>query len=447
MSNLPPSPDLSALTQTIRFFKDPFTLTSQCRRELGDLFSLRLLGMGTWVFATEPGHIKEMFKAPPDVLVSGEINAAMLGFMLGKEATFSMDGDAHMKRRKLMLPFFNGKAMLDKIELIRAVTDAELAKLPHGKPFRFGPFAMRISLAVVMHMLFGASTPREIEELTEVFERYAEDGLRSPLLMLPFLQVNLGSWSPWGRILGLRRRAFDAFSQAIADRRADPERFGRNDVASLLCGWRDENGELLSDESIRDEVFNNLFAGHETTAKVLSWSLVCALTHPEVLVKLREELDTVLGDQPIRADNLKSLPYTMAFLEETRRCQPLAPFAGVRRAKQPFQLGDFLIPPGTNIVQGISVLAEREEIFENPQDFVPERFLAGTKPYTWNPFGGGRRMCLGKGLAEVELAVFLTTLLTRFDIELAQPNVERERAGFFFAPSGGLQLKLEPRRR
>ena len=445
ISNLPPSPRMSALTQTIRFFKDPFALTSYCRRELGDLFTLRLLGMGNWVFATEPQHIKEVFKAPPDVLVSGEVNAAMLGFMLGQEATFSMDGDPHLKRRKLMLPFFNGKGLLEKIELIREVTKAELAKIPHGEPFCFGPFAMRISLGVVMHIFFGASPKTEVEELTRVFERYAEDGLRSPLLMLPLLQLNLGRFSPWGRILGLRKRAFDAFARAIASRRASPALFEKGDVASLLCEWRDENGLPLSEESIRDEVFNDLFAGHETTAKVLSWSLVCALSHPQALARLREELDRVLGGGPIRADHLKELPYTMAFLEETRRYQPLAPFAGVRLAKQPFALGGYLIPPGTKVVQGISVLAERQEIFENPEKFEPERFLTGTKPYNWNPFGGGRRMCLGKGLAEVELAVFLATLLTSFDIELAQPSVERERAGFFFAPSHGLKLVIRPR--
>lgn len=444
MTRLPPSPPLSPLTQTFRFYRDPFTLISECRRDLGDLFSLRLLGMGTWVFATTPEHIKEMFKAPPDVLTSGEINAALLGFMLGKDATFSLDGEAHLKRRKLMHPFFNGRAVLEKVDLIRDVTVAELGRFSENEKFPFLPWAMRTSLVVVMTLLFSGSKSEEIEEMTRAFAHYAEGGLRSPLLMMPALQLNLGRFSPWGRILEERRMVFATFDRAIAERLARPEAFG--DVAAALCRWRNDQGEPLSPESIRDEILTDLFAGHETTAKGLAWALECALTRPEILNRLREEIDGVLAGQPITADHLKSLPYCQAFLEETQRIRPLAPFAGIRLVKQPFPLGEYLIPPGTTLVQGLSALGERPEIFEDPTVFRPEHFLGRPpKPFTWNPFGGGRRMCLGKGLAEVELVVFLTTLLSRFDLYLAQPKVDRIRSGFFFAPSEGLLIEARSR--
>ncbi len=442
---LPPFPAISALNQTIRFFKDPFALTSQCRRELGDLFTLHLFGMGKWVFVSSPEHLKEVFKAPPDVLVSGEINSAMLGFLLGKDATFCLDEEKHLERRKLMHPYFNGRAVLEKVDLIRDSTLEELAKWPE-QPFSFLPWAMHTSLAVIMRLVFGASSADELSELTSVFERYSHDGLRSPLLMMPPLQINLGRFSPWGRILEQRREVYATFSRAIAARRAEPELYGDGDIASILCRMQGENGNLLSEESIRDEILTDLFAGHETTAKVLTWAAECALTHPEALAKLRDEVDSALGGEPIRAEHLKQLPYTLAFLEETQRYRPLAPFAGIRLVKSPFQLGDFLLPPGTTVVQCLPLLAQRTEIFAAPDEFEPEHFFERKmKPFTWNPFGGGRRMCLGKGLAEVELAVFLATILSCFEISLAQETVERIRAGFFFAPSHG--LLIEARRR
>lgn len=447
MSNtqLPPFPNISALQQTKRFFKDPFALISDCHRDLGDLFALRLLGMGNWVFVSRPDHIKEVFKAPPDVLVSGEINAKMLGFLLGTDATFSLDGDAHLQRRKLMHPYFNGKRVLENIGLIHRVAETGMANWPVGKEFPFLPWSMHVSLRVMMDLIFGASEASEVEKLTASFQRYAEDGLRSPLLMLPFLQLNLGRFSPWGRILALRAEVFAEFDRAVAQRRQNPGSLEQRDIAGLLCEGSSDLGPL-SDSSIREEIFNDLFAGHETTAKVLAWALECTFTYPEAGARLREEIDRVLGKDPITADHLKSLPYTQAFLEEVRRMRPLAPFAGVRLVKQPFSLDGFLLPPGTTIVQALPLLAARPEIFDDPTSFKPERFMDMTiKPFTWNPFGGGRRMCLGKGLAEVELVVFLATMLQKFEFQSVQRTIEKVRAGFFFAPSKDLPIRVTPR--
>lgn len=445
-SRLPPSPALSKPTQTIRFFKDPFTLISQCRRELGDLFTLKLFGMGNWVFISNPDYIKEVFKASPEILTSGEVNAKLLGFMLGRDATFCLDGEAHLKRRKLMHPFFNGKLVLEKADLIRDVIIGELAKWPMERPFPFQPWSLRSSLAVVVNLFFGASKPDEIEEMTTTFEHFSQQGLRSPLLMMPFLQLNLGSLSPWGRVLETRRQTFAVFDRAIAERVADPERFAGRDVASVMASWRDENGERLSAESIRDEMLTDLFAGHETTGTTLSWCLERAIAYPKILERLLEELERVLGSEPIRTEHLRNLPFTMAFLDECFRTRPLGPTGGFRLVKEPFELGDYLIPAGTILVHSLPLFAEREEYFENHEVFNPDRFLEQRNiPYQWSPFGGGRRMCLGKGLAEVELTIALATILRRYHLKLAQPTVDRVRSGFFFAPSHDLRIEARPR--
>lgn len=445
VAHLPPSPALSKLTQTIRFYKDPFNLLDECHRKLGDLFCLRLIGMGNWVFASDPEHLKTIFKAPPDTLVVGEVNSSILGFMLGPNAIFSLDGDPHFERRKLMQPYFNGKAALSQIDLIRDVTLAELGKCPPGKTFSFGAWSMHTTLAVIMNVLLGALKPHEIEALTQLFSRYSARALRSPLLALPALQLNLGRFSPWGRILALRRETARVFDQVVSNRLAHPVQPGQ-DVLASMCEWRNEDGEGLSQEAIRDEVMNFLFAGHETTAKILSWSVACALTQPTAMARLRSEIDSVLGGEDIRMEHLRRMPYLLAFLEETRRFRPIGAFTSVRLVKQPFELGDYLLPPGTTIVQGLSLLAKRPDIFEHPEVFEPERFLSTQlKPYSWNPFGGGRRMCTGKGLAEIELAVMLATLLSKFEVKLAQSTIHRVRDGLFFGPSQGLLIEITPR--
>jgi len=247
-------------------------------------------------------------------------------------------------------------------------------------------------------------------------------------------------------VLHLRDRTFEVVDRALDRRYADPERFAGRDVASLLALAPGEDGAILSRQTVRDEIMNDVFAGHETTGTTLAWCLELALTHPEVLAKLRAETDAVVGTGLVRAEHLKRLPYLRAFLEEAVRVRPISPVAGIRVVKEKYSIGGYELPAGTVVAHSNSIFAAREEVFENPERFDPDRFLGkAPQAYSWNPFGGGRRMCLGKGLAEVELAVVMATMLGRRDIVLRQDKVERQRAGVFFAPSQG--LLIETRRR
>lgn len=445
-SKLPPGPPFSAFKQTSRFLKNPFDLLEECRRDLSPIFKLELLGLGRWVFVTQPELIKEVFKTAPDVLVSGEVNTKMLGFMLGLDATFCLDGEEHAERRKRVLPMFNGKAILEKADAIGRLAGEQVDAWPEGAVFKMLPWSQKVALRVMVEICFGAGDDEEREEIVEHFHRYVVEGLSSPLMMMPFLRLNLGRKSPWGKVLYLRDRTFEVVDKALDRRYADPARYAGRDVASLLALAPGEDGELLPRQAVRDEIMNDIFAGHETTGTTLAWCLDLALAHPEVLAKLRAEIDAVVGTEPVRAEHLRRLPYLRAFLEEAIRVRPISPVAGIRVVKEKYSIAGYELPAGTVVAHSNSIFAAREEVFENPERFDPDRFL-GKSPaaYTWNPFGGGRRMCLGKGLAEVELAVVMATMLGRRDIELRQDKVERQRAGVFFAPSGG--LLIETRRR
>jgi cytochrome P450 len=434
-----------SLVQTVRFLKDPFSLLSECFDRFGPVFRLELLGLGTWVFVCEPGLVKQLFKANPGIVRSGEINSRQLGFLLGTDATFSKDGEDHLERRRIMLPHFNGKAAKQQIPLIRQTALRSMERWPSSE-FSIQPWAHHLSLEILGHIFFGASEGPEIKILVEKFERFANQGLRSLLIMIPWLQIDLGRRSPWGKILKMRQEVFATIQNLVHQRLEDRQGFADRDVASKMVNSMGPDGPHLSFDSVVEEIVNDIFAGHETTGNILAWCTECIVSRPPILERLREELDSTLGDRPIEATDLRHLPYLDAVIQESIRYRPLAPMAGMRLTKEDFQLGGYTLPAETIIVQCFPVMARRQDLYRAPDEFDPDHFLENRPPaYHWNPFGGGRRMCLGKGLAEVELAVIVAEMLRRYDIGLQQDSVEPVRDGVFFSPSLGLRVRVRPR--
>lgn len=443
----PPLMAGSAPRQTLRFLKDPFALIEEGTRLHGDVFSIRFLGFGTWTFLASPEHVKTMFKAPADVLVAGEANRAQLGFMLGTNASFSLDGEAHRQRQRLVHPTLNSHHQIHPhVPLIGRLTRRMIGAWPTDRPLPFLASAHRLSLDVMIHTLLAASDDHELDALGGLFDQFAGRGLRSPLIAMPYLQWDLGRFSPWGRVMHLRRRVMDALRQQIRRRCDSPEDF--DDVVGRLAATAQKDGSYLTESALLEEVVNLLFAGHETTGTILTWTLECLLAHPQVLQRLLDELDDVLTGRPVAAEHLDQLPYLQAVIHEAIRFRPIAPMAGVRLVKQAFPIGDYELAPGSLVVQCFPAMARRPELFARPERFDPEHFYRRKmKPFTWNPFGGGTRMCIGRGLAELELKVALATLLQQVELTLAQDSVRAVRNGFFFAPDNGLQITWRPRRR
>ncbi|MEM1177349.1 MAG: cytochrome P450 [Acidobacteriota bacterium] len=443
---LPPSPRSPAAVQTLQFFRDPFTLLSECKERHGDIFTLKLLGMGNWVFLTSPDLMREMFKAPAEDLVTGEVNGATLGFLMGLDAVFSLDGKQHLKRRRMVLPYFTGKSVKRRIGMMDDVAKMGMDEWPHGSPFPFLRFAHLASLRIMVKTFFEASPKAVQEEMIELFDVFSLKGLRSPLILLSFLQINLGKHSPWGKILAMRDAVGALVAQEIDRRIADPEAFGDRDVASSMVRAMVAGEIDVTRQGLIDEIFNDIFAGHETTGGVLTWTVECVLRRPELLEQLRQEIDEVLGDQPVTEETIGQLPITDAIIAEAVRYRPLAPQAGFRLVKNTYEIGGYTLPPGTTLAHGFSVLARNGEVFDNAEDFDICHFhQRRVKHFDWSPFGGGTRMCLGKGLAEIELAVLLPTIFQHFDLELAQNKVYPVRHGMFFGPNEGLKVRATPR--
>lgn len=456
MSTLPPPPAIpgSRFGHTARFFRNPFPMLEEAQAELGDIFSMDLVGMGHWVYLCSPALIKEMFKAPADVLVAGEVNRELLGFMLGEDSTFCLDGQAHRQRQRLIHPFLNKPSLIHgHVPLVRELALETLAAMPMDRSFPFLHVAHRLSLDVMLRVFFGTGQRHELAELATLFDTFAGKGLRSPLIPLKFLQIDLGRHSPWGRILHMQRRVREAFGKAINRRLDGASSLGDtgdagDDRGILLdvATTQQKDGGTLSRESLLQEVINLLFAGHETTGTIMTWTLETLHSHPEVLDRVRQELADVAGDAPISLEHVPRLEWLQATIQETIRYRPIAPMAGVRLAKRPFEIGGHTVPEGSLVAQCFPRMARFPELYARPDHFDPEHFYRRrTKPFEWNPFGGGTRMCVGRGLAELELLVVIATFLQHADFEIAQDTVVPERQGLFFTPSQGLQLRMKHR--
>ncbi|MEM7351530.1 MAG: cytochrome P450 [Acidobacteriota bacterium] len=444
----PPRPSRSVLAQTLGFLTDPLKLLEEAAEECGDVFSIRVLGMGEWVFLTSPATVKEMFKASYDVLDAGKIHRMLLGNLLGLDATFTLDGKAHRQRQKLVFPLFNGPQILKYIPTIRQVTEETLARWPIGQAFPLVPENHRIALEVLVRAMLASGDPGKAKELLEQFDHYASEGPRSTIARLPFLQVDLGRYSPWGKILRLRQETRKAFLAEIRRRRAlaTDHHDESPDALTTLINSSQDDGTQLSEESLLDEVLTLLFAGHETTGVGLSWIAERVLAHPDVETRLREEIDAVLGDEPIEQRHLCQLKYLNAVIHESHRCRPIAPMAAVRTAVAPFEVGGYVVPQGAIVAEGLCVMGNRPELYPEPERFDPDRFL-DSKPqrYEWTPFGGGKRVCAGKGLAHLELTCATATLFQRTKLRLQNKENRMVREGQMFSPERGLEVVLEER--
>lgn len=439
----PPRPSGSAIVHTARFLKDPFGLFMDAMEECGSVFALRLLGIGDWVFLCSSDTIRQAYKAPSDVLVAGELSTEMSGFMFGSTATAWLDGDAHQKRQRLLLPHLNGPPVQQYVEAMRSVTEETIARWPLHKSFAFLPHSHRMTLEVIVRAMFGTQDKLKWDRFVDIYDSYSEKAIRSPLLALPFLQIDLGRYSPWGRVLRHRDETRRVFEEEIENRATCPGANGGILGALMNC---ELDGERLSRETLVDEVMTLLFAGHETTSTSLIWILERVLSHPEVLERIDAELDSVLGGEPVEEDHLSRLKYLGAVINEGLRTGRRIPFTGLRRVKKSFRVGDYVIPAGRIIGISHYAMCHREDTFPQPHRFDPGRFSRNEEQgIEWAPFGRGARACAGKGFALTEIKVILATLFQRARLHLPSPVKAAVREGFMFSPDNGLQVVLEQR--
>jgi len=409
-------------------------MMEDCTRRYGDIFTLRITHEGTWVFLSAPDAVKQVFTGDPRLLHAGEANIVLLP-VLGSQSLLLLDEQEHMAQRKLMLPSFHGRRMRSYEQVMTDVAVREIERWPLGAPLAAWPTMQAITLEVILRTVFGVQEGERLRRLGDALRQVLAWGTRPQRLAM------LAALGP-RRIaeLGVFRRVLDPADeliyQEIRRRRAAPDLEERDDVLSLLLQARHEDGRPMSDKELRDELMTLLVAGHETSATSLAWALEALVRHPAALARLRDEVDS--GDDA----------YLDAVIKETLRLRPVVALV-LRRLTEPMEIGGRMLPAGATVAPSIYLLHRRPDVYPDPRAFRPERFLerpSGT--YTWIPFGGGIRRCLGASFAQFEMKVVLRELVTRLDLRAARPKGERRvRRAIIFAPERGGEIVAARRER
>lgn len=431
---LPPGPMAPAAWQTLRWVRDPVPFFEQCRERYGDRFTLRLLFGGPMVNLTDPLQIKELFGAAPDVLEPGH-GGKVLEPILGRRSVLVLDGDEHLRQRRLMLPAFHGERMSALADVLQEVTDRELASWPRDVPVTLHPRLQALTLEVILRAVFGLDPGPRLDTLRAVLTEYLEEGAK-PVNMLPAMQRDLGPRTPWGRFVRVRARALALITAEIERRRGAPGA-DHGDVLGMLLSATEEDGTPMADLDIRDELMTLLVAGHETTASQLAWTVERLVRTPDVLARLQAAVDA--GDDA----------YLTATIQEALRCRPVLLFVQPRSVAKPMTLGGFDYPVGCALTANVHLVHHDAALYPDPYAFRPERFLE-TSPgtFTWLPFGGGRRRCLGQAFAMLEMRVVLAALVAGADLTVvpgATEDERRERRSITVSPAAGARVVLAAR--
>ena len=385
-------------------------------------------------YVADPAMIREIFSGDPSRFHAGEGNAEPLGPVLGDYSLLTLDGDEHMKQRKVLLPPFHGERIGRYVETMRGAAEREVATWPVGEAFPLRPAMQRVTLEVILRAVFGVNDDERRARFSDANARV--DMASIPILFAPVLRRDLGRWSPWRRFLRARAVADGLIYEEIHRRRDEPDLEARDDVLSLLLQARHEDGSPMSDVELRDELMTIVGAGHETTATALCWAIELLGRNPRVERRLREELASGDGGEA----------YLDAVMKETLRLRPVVVDV-VRKLLRDEEIGGQRIPAGTWLVPAIAVVHQRPDVYPDPHEFRPERFLEGQpEPHTWIPFGGGIRRCIGASFAQTEIKVVLRTLLERSRLRPAsrRPEVPRVRH-VTIVPSRGARVVMEER--
>jgi cytochrome P450 len=429
-TRLPPGPRAPSWLQTTRWWTRPVPFFERCRARYGNRFTMRLIGTPPFVMLADPGEVKEVFTASPEVLHPGQ-GARILQPVIGRNSVILLDEDAHLAQRRLMLPAFHGEQVERLAAVMAQVAGAEIDRWPRDEPVALHPRLQALTLEVILRTVFGLEEGERLALLREQLPRVLAVGA-SPVSMLPPIQRDLGPLTPWGRFVRLRDEVDAELFALIEERRAAAG--DGDDVLSLLLAARHEDGSPMSAQELRDELMTLLVAGHETTASELAFAFERLVRAPAALARLTEEVAGGDGDG-----------FLTATVQETLRRRPVLPNAAPRLVMQEIEVGGWRYPTGVCLVPNAYLIHHDPAIYPDPYAFRPERFLdspPGT--YTWIPFGGGRRRCLGAAFATVEMKVVLRAVLER-----AQPRAAGDgrlelsrRRSITLSPGEGAQVVL-----
>jgi cytochrome P450 len=439
----PPGPTGNTFLRTYRIARDPLPILLGGYEEYGPIFTLRLLHTRV-VFMLGPEANHYVTVSHPQNFHWRESSFGDLIPLLG-DGLLTIDDAYHDKVRATMMPAFHREQVGAAVAVMIEEAGREMGKLRPGEVVDLYEWMRGLAMRIAMRALLGLD-PDEAGKgaaAAEHFERALE--FYGIDFALRFLR---GPGSPWRKMIASRAVLDGIVYAEIAHRRANPDP-GRRDVLSLLLEVRDEEGEGFSDKEVRDQLMTLMFAGHDTSTSTLTFMMYELARHPEVIERLLEEQDRVLGEgEPEIAKLEREMPYLDKVLDEVLRLYPPA-WIGPRRAMREFEWGGHTVPRGAYLNYCSWASHRIPEVFPDPEAFIPERFSKERKAAlprgAYVPFGGGQRICIGKRFGQTEVKVVATMLLRRLRLDLLPGRTMTVRQMPTLSPRGGLPMRVRSR--
>ncbi len=427
-TELPPGPRMPGPLQTVWYTFDQPGLFAQCRARFGCTWTVRLPGFPPAVVTSDRDVIRGLFTGDPLVRRHGN---DLLKTLVGERSLMVLEPAEHLARRRLDLPPFHGAAVKSYAQWIGELAEAEVATWSPGEVIATSPRARAVTLELILELVLGVRDPQLRTELGQIFESF-----NTPLSNLALFMPDVLGKRAWWNVLaepvfGRLDRLDLLLREHIARTRGDPALDERTDVLAMLVRARDDDGVGLSDEDLRDELVTLVAAGHETTATAISWACDLLAHNPPVARRIRETV--AAGDRD----------YLKAAAKEVLRARTLIYASAGRHVLEPFPVGEWVIGPGTLILVDAQGIHGDPELYPDPEEFRPERFLEDQPDgYAYLPFGGGAHRCLGAALAMLELELFIEAVVTDRELEPAGPPARMVRRGPTLAPSGGGRVRV-----
>jgi cytochrome P450 len=425
---VPPGPRSPGLVQTLEWMYRPISFIEACRRRYGDIFSLRLGPGRNIVVVAEPTAARQVVRGDPDVFRAGDANG-LLKPVVGPASLLVLDGDEHMRHRRILLPAFAAKHGPAFAKSVETATSERLASWRAGDTIRLQDEMEAISLEAILRLALGPGHEDRLEQFRELVPEMMRR-CSSPFTLLPYFRHELGGVTPYAGLQKVLGELDALFADAIVERQASSIE-DASDCLSLLCAATDESGTPLTNRQIRDELLTMIMAGYETTTSALAWTLERLLRSPEVMNRLQDDLSRGSDE------------YLDAVVKEVLRLRPVVPVLA-RKLQEDIELNGYLIPSRSVLMVSIFLLHRDPDLHPEPDEFRPERFLPGGDAEPWFAFGGGVRRCLGASFAQLEMKVVIKAVLAAVTLrapDLADEPVARRR--FTFAPAYNARATVE----
>lgn len=437
---LPPGEMSFSPRRTHRFQRDTLRMLLSYYERFGPIFTFRSLHRPiVAMIGPEANHF---------VTVSGAENFSWRLGMFGEQLTpligaglITTDWEYHDRARRIMMPAFHRRRLDSAVEVMVGEADRALSGWHAGHTVDFYEWVRDVAMNIAMRALVGLDPHSDGigHEAADVFERaLAYYDTESVLTLLR------GPGTPWARMQSNRGKLDRIIYEQIGLRRHGNDE--REDILSMLLESRDEDGGTFSDEEVRDQLMHLLFGGHDTTSSTLSFLFYELSRYPDVLARVAQERERVIGDAPATAEQLMhELPYLSMAIDETLRLYPPVWF-GPRMSVRPFTFAGYRVPAGVHVIHSSWVSHRLPEVFPNPEAFIPERFSPEARRElpsgAYIPFGGGQRICIGKRFGQLVVKAVACTVLRNFGWELS-PGYEL-RVGKLptLSPEGGLPLRV-----